>query len=208
MQSIYFEAFITFFVVVDPFGILPIFLSLTREESASDRRKIALKACCIAAIVLILFAFVGDALLDTLKISVPAFKVAGGLLLLLTAINMVLASPSGIISTTREEKAEAKTRADISVFPLAIPLISGPGSLTTMVILTRQVEGSFLAQGGIVLMLLLVLVITYLCFLLVQPLSKFLGITGTNVIGRVFGIILAALAVQFMIDGLKQSFNL
>lgn len=198
-------AFITLFVIIDPFGVIPIFIALTRGETKAQRAKIASKATIISLILLLVFAFVGDYLLDSLGISIPSFRIAGGILLLLAAIDMVVARHSGISSTTQDEQHEALQRDDISVFPLAIPLIAGPGALVSAVILMREVEGDLMMQLGLIGVLILVVLIMYVCLLLAEPLSKLLGVTGSNVLGRVFGIILAALAVQFIMDGLSQS---
>ena len=198
-------AFITLFVIIDPFGVIPIFIALTRGDSKAERAKIARKATIISLVWLLGFAFVGDYLLDSLGISIPSFRIAGGILLLLAAIDMVVARHSGISSTTQDEQREALQRDDISVFPLAIPLIAGPGALVSAVILMREVEGDLLMQLGLIVVLVLVVLIMYVCLLMAEPLSKLLGVTGSNVLGRVFGIILAALVVQFIIDGLSQS---
>lgn len=198
-------AFVTFIVIINPSGIIPIFISLTRVNSAAQRAKIARKATIISLILLPIFTFVGDYLLDSLGISIPSFRIAGGILLLLAAIDMVVARHSGISSTTPDEQQEALQRDDISVFPLAIPLIAGPGALVSAVILMREVEGDIIMQLGLIAVLVIVVMIMYICLLLAEPISKFLGVTGSNVLGRVFGIILVALAVQFIIDGLGQS---
>lgn len=199
-------AFITLFVIIDPIGVVPVFVALTKGDSEEQKRAIALRATIISAIVLMTFAFIGDFILDTLKISEPSFRIAGGVLLLLTAIDMVVAKHSGISSATVAEQEEAKQRQDISVFPLAIPLIAGPGGLVSIVILMREVEKSFLTQLSLMGVLMVVVALTYICLVLSGAISRFLGVTGANVLGRVFGIILAALAIQFVIDGLKLSF--
>lgn len=198
-------AFITLFVIIDPFGVIPIFIALTRGDSKAQRAKIASKATVISLVLLLTFAFVGDYLLDSLGISIPSFRIAGGILLLLAAIDMVVARHSGISSTTQDEQKEALKRDDISVFPLAIPLIAGPGALVSSVILMREVEGDLIMQLGLIAVLVFVVLIMYVCLLMAEPISKLLGVTGSNVLGRVFGIIIAALAVQFIIDGLTQS---
>jgi multiple antibiotic resistance protein len=200
------KTFTTLFFVIDPIGLIPIFLMLTCEEGSAQKRKIALKATIIAAIILLSFAFVGDFILDSLKISENAFQVAGGLLLLLVAIDMVLARHSGISSTTKSEQEEAIQRDDVSVFPLAIPLIAGPGALTAMAILMRRVEGDIVQQAGVMAAILIALLITFVFLVLSEQIAKLLGVTGTNVITRVFGIILAALAIQFIMDGLTEAF--
>lgn len=203
MEGFLWQAFVTLFVIIDPFAVLPMFIALTRNESISQQRRTALKACVIATILLLVFAFVGDKLLDAMGISEAAFRIAGGFLLLLAAIEMVVAKSSGIRSTTGDETAEAEYRDDISVFPLAIPLLAGPGGLTSIVVLMRQAEQiNFLAQVGVIIILIVVLLITYLSLLLSDQILKILGVTGTNVMTRVFGIILAALAMQNIINGI------
>ena len=206
LYEVLLSTFITLVVIIDPLGIVPFFVAFTKDETEQTRRRIALKAAVISAIILTVFGFVGDFILDALHISEPSFRIAGGILLLLTAIDMVVAGPSGLSSTTTDEREEARNRPDISVFPLAIPLIAGPGSLVSVVILTRQFEGDFLLQALVVLIVLLVVALTYGCLLMSSLLSKVLGVTGANVMGRVFGIILAGFAIQFIVDGLKLSF--
>ncbi len=203
MSQFLWQAFVTLFVVIDPFAVVPMFVALTRNETTANKRHTAFKSTVIATILLLSFAFVGDKLLDALSISEPAFRIAGGFLLLLAAIEMVVARASGIRTTTGDEDEEAAHRDDISVFPLAIPLIAGPGALTSVVVLMRQAEAMGLkASLGVVLILMSVLLITYLSLLMSDRLMKLLGVTGTNVMTRVFGIILAALAVQNMINGI------
>lgn len=208
MSKFLWQAFVTLIVVIDPFAVVPMFVSLTRNDSLVNKRKTALKATIIATILLLSFAFVGDKLLDALSISEPAFRIAGGFLLLLAAIEMVVARASGMRSTTGDEKEEATHRDDISVFPLAIPLIAGPGALTCVVVLMRQAEEiSLMASLCVVLILICVLLFNYLCLLVSDPVMKVFGITGTNVMTRVFGIILAALAVQNIINGIMMVFK-
>jgi multiple antibiotic resistance protein len=192
-------------VIIDPFAVVPMFVALTRNETIASKRRTALKSTVIATILLLSFAFAGDKLLDAMSISEPAFRIAGGFLLLLAAIEMVVARASGIRSTTGDEAEEAAHRDDISVFPLAIPLIAGPGALTSVVVLMRQAEAmSLKASLGVVVILMGVLLITYGSLLIGDRLMKLLGVTGTNVLTRVFGIILAALAIQNIINGITM----
>lgn len=203
MSQFLWQALVTLFVIIDPFAVVPMFVSLTRNDTQISKRKTATKATIIAAILLLSFAFVGDKLLDAMSISEPAFRIAGGFLLLLAAIDMVVAKSSGLRTTTGDETEEAAHRDDISVFPLAIPLIAGPGALTSIIVLMRQAEAmSFHAEMGVVLILVGVLLFTYFSLLIGDRLMKILGVTGTNVLTRVFGIILAALAIQNMINGI------
>jgi multiple antibiotic resistance protein len=204
MNEFLWQAFVTLLVIIDPVAVVPMFVALTRNETTAYKYRTALKSTVIAAILLLIFAFIGDKLLDAMSISEPAFRIAGGFLLLLAAIEMVVARPSGIRSTTGVETAEAAHREDISVFPLAIPLIAGPGALTSIVVLMRQAEGlGYQAQGGVLIILIVVLSITYLSLLGGERLLKLLGVTGTNVLTRVFGIILSALAIQNIINGIN-----
>lgn len=193
--------FIVLFVVVDPIGLAPIFGALTRGGSDAYRRRMALKAVGLATAILLVFVVSGDVLLKALGITVPAFKIAGGLLLFLLAIDMVFARQSGLRSTTVREQEEARFKEDISVFPLAFPLIAGPGALTTILLILGDVRGNPWMFSGMLGVLLLVLGLTLLALLLAGRIMKLLGETGANVIDRLFGVILAALAVQFVLDG-------
>ena len=203
MSETIIATFVTFVVVVDPISTTPLFAALTAEASASERRRIALRGVAIATGVLIAFALGGEWLLTALGIVLPAFRIAGGiLLLLLLAIDMVMARQSGLRAMTPGEEAESNQRADVSVFPLAIPLIAGPGALTMVVLLMGAAAGDLRTQAVIIAVLVAVLVVTLACLLLVNGIMRLLGVTGINVVTRVFGIITAALAVQFIVDGL------
>ena len=197
-------AFFLLLVVIDPFGLTPIFSTLTARQSVGQRRRTAFKGVAIAAGVMAFFAFGGVWLLDYLGIGMPAFRIAGGLLLFLIAIDMLFVRHSGLSSATDQEQNEAATRSDISVFPLAIPLIAGPGALTTVMLLTRDqgLMTSLLVLG----ISLLVLAITLFMFFIADWIQRALGETGINVITRLLGILLAALAMQFVLDGLQASF--
>jgi multiple antibiotic resistance protein len=188
-------------VVVDPFGVAPIFAGLTSEDSAAERRRLAVRGVAIGSGVLVVFALGGQALLDALGITLPAFRIAGGLLLLLLSIDMVMARQSGLRAATPGEVEESSHRADISVFPLGIPLIAGPGALTSVVLTMGRAEGDLVMQTLVIAVLVAVLAITLICLLAAAQLMRLLGVTGMNVISRVSGMVVAALAVQFMIDG-------
>ena|SRR5579872_6541401 len=198
--------FIVLSVVIDPIGVTPVFGALTRGGGEAYRRRMALKGTVLAALILLIFALMGDWLLATLGIGLPAFKIAGGLLLFLIAIDMVFARHSGGRSTTGAEEQEARAKEDISVFPLAFPLIAGPGALTTILLMVGEAHGRALDFLAMVAVLLVVLAVTLLCLLGAGRLMKLLGETGANVVDRLFGVILAALAVQFVIDGIKAGF--
>lgn len=189
------------FVTIDPIGIAPIFGTLAANLSDTTRRRVATRAVGLSAAILVVFALVGDPLLAALGVGLPAFRIAGGSLLFMLAIDMVLARRSGLRSTTRVELHEAGHRPDISVFPLAFPLLAGPGALTTILLLSSGHRDEPLVLAVVMAMLGLVLGITWLALLLSGRLLRLLGETGTNVVGRLFGLLLAALAVQFMVDG-------
>jgi multiple antibiotic resistance protein len=178
------------------------FAALTANQSAPERRRTALRGVLIAAGVLVGFALVGEALLAAMGIGLEAFRIAGGVLLLLLSIEMVMVRHSGLRTTTDSEERESGQRADVSVFPLAIPLVAGPGAMTSVVLLMGAADG--LATMALVLgELLLVLAVTLVCFLGAGRVQKWLGVTGVNVVTRVSGLLLAALAVQFVLDGLS-----
>jgi multiple antibiotic resistance protein len=194
------------FVIVDPFAIIPVFINYTLSDSENYRKKTAFKATMIAGVVLFLFALTGDKFLSYVGISHSAFRIAGGILLFSAGLDMVIAKNSGIRSTTDEEAREATEKNDISVFPLAIPLIAGPGALTTLVMNMQEAEGRFLYQSSVLFIVVVVLVLTYYCLRASSLIFKGLGITGTNVLTRVFGIIISALAVEYVIRGIGESF--
>jgi len=204
MTEIALTAFATLFVVIDPLGNLPIFVALTRGEDAPHRRHMAFKGVAVAGGVFAFFAVVGARLLELLGIGMPAFRTAGGLMLLIIAIEMVFEKRNERRSETADRiAAEARPR-DISVFPIAIPLISGPGAITSLVLLLSGLRGDAAAQGVVLAMLGGVLLVSLLLFLLAGPIERLLGETGIAVISRLLGILLAALAVQFVFDGLWE----
>ena len=198
------SAFVTLVVVVDPIGVAAIFAALTQRENDAYRVRMAIKGTLLAAGILVLFTVVGDALLAALGISLAAFRIAGGILLFLLAIDMVLARDSGLRSTTVRETEEAATRQDISVFPLAIPLIAGPGAITSMLLLTGQGPDGFGTVLTVLAIMAFVLSLTLLALLAAGRIMRLIGVTGSGVVSRVLGILLAALAVQFVIDGLRN----
>lgn len=198
-------AFVMFFVTIGPLEVAPMFASLTARADGGRRRRIALRAAVIGGATLLLFALVGQPLLRALGIGFPAFHIAGGILLMLLAIDLLMAHKLGIGDITPDEQREAGREADVSVFPLAIPLIAGPGAMTAVLVLMSRAQGSLAAQATIVAMLLCVLALTYLSMRLAGRLAITLGETGTNVLSRVSGLLLAALAVQFALDGFRAA---
>ncbi|MGB6449193.1 MAG: MarC family protein [Steroidobacteraceae bacterium] len=199
--------FIVFFVVVEPLSIVPIFSSLTAGATDDYRRRMAVKAVGIAAAILLMFSLVGKPFLAAMGITVQAFRIFGGLLLFLIALEMVFARESGTRTST-DEQAESRRRADISVFPLAFPLIAGPGALVTILLWVGPVS---IAErpvlfAGLALCAALVLAITLGLMLVAGPLMRIVGVTGANVANRLLGVVLGALSVQFVLDGLRSSF--
>ena len=201
------NAFVVLFVVVDPVGNAPIFAALTRGLSEAERRRTAIKGVVLAAAILLVFFAVGNGLLVALGIGIPAFRIAGGLLLLMIAIDMVFARQSGLRGATASERAEAHERDDLSIFPLAFPLLAGPGAITTVLLMASQ-GGKWTDQGIRLAIILVVLLLALGSLLLTARIVKLLGETGANVIDRLLGLILAAIAVQFVIDGIRQAFGL
>ncbi len=202
------KIFVVLFVVVEPLSLVPLFGSLTRGGSERYRRKMALKATFLAAIILLVFAFTGNWFLGAMGISLDAFKIAGGLLLFMISLDMVFARQSGVRSTTVREQEEARYKEDISVFPLAFPLIAGPGAMATLLLLVGEVRDDPLMFAGLIGILIFVLLLT-LIFMLITPLvMRVLGVTGANVVSRLLGVVLVALSVQYVVDGIRGSFML
>lgn len=199
--------FVVFFVVVEPLSLIPLFNGLTEGASDSYKHKMALKAVLIAGLILLLFALGGAAFLELAGITIDAFRIFGGMLLFLIALEMVFARESGT-RTTSSEKAEAVRRADISVFPLAFPFIAGPGALATILLWFGPVRITEhpLLFAGLLFAVAVVLVLTLAAMWLSSPLMRVLGVTGANVANRLFGVVLGALSVQFVIDGIRGVF--
>lgn len=191
--------FVTLFVIIDPIGITPLFVALTQGMTQKRRQTIALRAILTSVFVLSLFTIFGEAVLSFVGISMPAFRIAGGLLLFLTALDMLFQRRT----KRREDQAEEEDHHDDpSVFPLGIPLIAGPGAIATMILLAGQKPG----LTGLMMVLgimLAVLTIVFLLFMTATWLERALGKTGINVVTRLLGMLLSALAVQFVLDGLR-----
>ncbi|MCP5129774.1 MAG: MarC family protein [Pseudomonadales bacterium] len=195
----------TFFATIGPLDVAAIFAALTANSSRQHRRSMALRGTLIATFVLVLFALVGEVVLGSLGISLAALRTAGGILLLLIAIEMVFARTTGGTSTTDEEEQEAILKQDISVFPIATPLIAGPGAMGAAILLMADAEGDLELQAVVLGSLLAILLFTYIGMLLAGRIQRLLGVIGMHVITRVMGVLLAALAVQFIFDGIAQS---
>lgn len=198
-------AFTTFFATIGPVDVAAIYAGLTAGTPAKHRRTMAIKGVVIASIILLSFALFGAGILSYMGISLAALKTSGGILLLLVGINMVLAQSSGISTTTADEAQEATTRHDLSVFPLATPLIAGPGAMGATVLFMAKYEGDIVLQATVLGALGVILLMSLVCLLMATQLHRILGITGLNVISRIVGVLLTALAVQFIFDGIDAS---
>jgi multiple antibiotic resistance protein len=200
-------ALVALFVIIDPIGTAVFFSALTTGDTAEKRRVTARKATVIGFIVLSVFGLAGEALLRVLGITIPALQIAGGVLLFLSATDMVTAR--GELRATDEEREAARTSSeDISVFPLAIPFIAGPGAMTTMVLLHSKAVGQAGGIAAIELALGAIILGTFIAMMAARHLARLMGETGAHVIGRVLGILLAALAAQFIIEGLRSALKL
>lgn len=206
--TLFAAAFVTFFVVIDVPGVAPIFASLTEGTDARHRRLMALRSVGIATVVLIGFAYGGEWLLAALHISLDAFRVAGGVLLFMIALDMIFEKRT----KRREERAEALsesdeslpgTHEDISVFPMAIPMLAGPGAIASIMLFMSEAGGSLSAQLSIMLGLGANLLLCLLVFLMIGPVMRLMGETLAAMITRILGVILAALAAQFILDGVQ-----
>jgi multiple antibiotic resistance protein len=198
-------AFTTFFATIGPLDTAALFPALTPHNTNRERRAMALKGSLIGGGILVFFALLGEHVLTAFGITLPALRTAGGVLLLLIAIDMVFARPSGGTTATADERAEATAKQDVSVFPLATPLIAGPGAIGAAILLTADAQGDPLRVAVVIASLLGVVLLTYLLLLAATPVQKLLGVTGLHVVSRVVGVLLAALAVQFVFDGIAAS---
>ena len=192
-------ALVTLFVVVDPVGLAPTFLAVTEGLPLRARRDVAVRASLIAGAILIGTALIGHALLRALGISLPAFRIAGGLLLFAIAFEMVL----GVRMRREGLEAEEAVEEHVAAFPLAIPLMAGPGAITAAVLLAGRADGNLLLTGLLLAVVVLVALACLAAFLLAGRLSRLLGHTGNIVLSRLLGVLLAALAVQYMVDGIR-----
>jgi MarC family membrane protein len=208
MLDVVLHAFTTLFVVIDPLGLVPVLLALTAGMAAADRRRMALKGTLIAGLILLAFGLVGERLLGLLGIGLAAFRTAGGVMLLLIALEMVFERRTDRRSRSADELREVGGRDDIAVFPLAIPLLSGPGAIASIMLLMARYEGDLGAQAIVLAALLAVMTLCVLTMLLLEPLERLLGPTLTHVVSRLLGILLAALAVQYVLDGLRSAFGI
>ncbi len=190
-------AFVTLFVIIDPVGMAPVFVALTSGMDSGHRRAVALRAVGIGALLLTLFGLFGEAVLGFVGITMPAFRIAGGVLLFLTALDMLFDR------RTQRRQDQSAPAEDPSVFPLATPLIAGPGAIATMILLVGQAGGEWQSVAMVHGVMLVVLMATLTLFLAAPLIERALGDTGVNVVTRLLGMLLAALSVQFVLDGLR-----
>jgi multiple antibiotic resistance protein len=208
MLDILLHAFITLFVVIDPLGLVPVLLALTAGMGAPDRRRMALKGALIAGVILFAFGLIGEALLGLLGIGLAAFRTAGGVMLLLIALEMVFERRVDRRSRSADELRDVGGHDDLAVFPLAIPLLAGPGAIASIMLLMDRYQDDLAGQAIVLGALLAVIALCVVVLLLLEPIERLLGPTLTHVISRLLGILLAALAVQYVLDGLRSAFQL
>lgn len=206
MIELFVSAFVTFFVVIDPPGCAPIFASLTTEASAAHRRAMAIRAVLVAAAILLFFGLLGEDLLGALGISLDAFRIAGGIMLFLIALEMVFEKRQERRENRAQEINATPEIEDVSVFPMAIPMIAGPGSIASIMLLVSESDG---IQGLLVVLAAMgaMLLLTLLALLAAGPLMRVVGHKVEGMITRILGVILAALAAQFVIDGIGNAFS-
>jgi len=192
------------FFVVDPMGVIPIFIAMTRNDPPQKRRDMARRASIAAFFILATFAVAGTLIFKVFGVTLGAFKVAGGVLLLLTSIEMLRAQQART-RTSPEEEQESAQKEDVAIFPLAIPLLAGPGSIATVTTLMAK-AGHILFAVPVILSIALTCLASYLMLLAAERIQGMLGVTGLNVLNRVIGLIIGAIAVQFMFDGLRDAF--
>jgi multiple antibiotic resistance protein len=205
MIELFISSFITFFVVIDPPGCAPIYASLTSSVPERDRRIMAIRAIIVAAIILLVFALFGEQMLGALGISLDSFRIAGGIMLFLIALEMVFEKRTERREDRAQEIIEQPEIEDVSIFPMAMPMIAGPGSIAAVMLLTSQNDGidnALLILGALGAVLLL----TLIGLLAAGPMMRILGNKVEAVITRVLGVLLGAFAVQFVVDGLNASF--
>lgn len=197
------SALVTLLVTLDPPGLAPIFLSLTRGMTDAERRQVAIRACLIAFCIMAFFGMAGDVVLKALGVSLPAFRIAGGLLLFWIAFEMVFERRNERKQNTADTAITQDHIRNVAAFPLAIPLMAGPGALTAMMLLAGRAEGNMGMLALLALICGLVILSCLAVFLAATPIARLLGVTGNVVLTRLLGVILAALAVQFVIDGIR-----
>ena len=202
MLEVFIQAFVLYFVVIDPIGNTPIFMSITQSQNEKEKKQTAIEAVIIATIILILFSIIGQFLLSYLNVSLESFRIAGGIILFLIAIEMLFSK-----RLERKEQALGQTNDKLSIFPLAIPILAGPAAITSVIVIATKYQGDLISQSISLLGLGLVMLVTLIFFLLLTKSDKFINRNVTNIISRVIAIILAALSIQYIIDGLLILFK-
>jgi multiple antibiotic resistance protein len=209
MLETFFTAFATFFAVIGPIDTAVLLASLTPNMTGTERRGIAVKAVFIASVIILLFALFGGPVLAQLGVSLAALQTAGGIILFMIALEMTLAKKPAPATLTVKESEEAESKAEahaeIAVFPFATPLLAGPGAMTSAIVLAAATRGDVKLLGAVVAAILAVMAVTLVLFLLAQEIHQLIGLTARKVIVRVFGVLLAALAVQSIFNGLSEA---
>ncbi|MCF8144404.1 MAG: MarC family protein [Deltaproteobacteria bacterium] len=195
-------SFASLFIIVDPIGIIPVFLAMTPHNTAAERIKMAGLACVISLLILVAFALMGNTLLSIFGITLPAFEIAGGVILLLVGIDMLQARRTQV-KETYEEQVEGTSKEDIAVTPLAVPMLAGPGAITTVILLSSQAS-TWVQRGILVINILIVIALTFSILSFVTLRTRHLNIIVLKIMVRVMGLILTAIAVQFILNGMVQ----
>lgn len=204
-----FRDFINLFVVFNPTGIVPQYLYFTRNVPSQDRRKLAIRCVSIATVILLAFIVLGQLLLEELGITLPAFRIAGGVVLLVISVRMIFEDVSKTAGEEEElEQWTSESFTKLAVFPLATPLIAGPGAILIVVLLTNNNKFTIPEQAVTTVMMLLVMVFTCLVLIMGESIQRVLGITGINMMSRIYGLILAALSVETILDGVTTRFSI
>jgi multiple antibiotic resistance protein len=201
MLEIFLQYFVLYFVVIDPIGTTPLFLVVTKGLNAKDKNKVAFEGVLIATIVLLFFAFFGNYVLKYLGISFPAFTIAGGVILFLIALEMLFD-----IRSERKKRSINDKRDKISIFPIAIPLLAGPAAITSVILTISQAEGSYSLLIINIICLISVMLVSFTILRVFTKFQKFINEKIINIFSRVIGIILAALSIQYILDGIKSFF--
>ena len=201
MLEIFLQYFVLYFVVIDPIGTTPLFLVVTKGLNAKDKNKVAFEGVLIATIVLLFFAFFGNYVLKYLGISFPAFTIAGGVILFLIALEMLFD-----IRSERKKRSINDKRDKISIFPIAIPLLAGPAAITSVILTISQAEGSYSLLIINIICLVSVMLFSFIILRVFTKFQKFINEKIINIFSRVIGIILAALSIQYILDGIKSFF--
>jgi multiple antibiotic resistance protein len=203
MLEVFIQAFVLYFVVIDPIGNTSIFMSITQTQNEKEKYQTAIEAVFIATTVLILFSIIGQFILSYLNVSLESFRIAGGIILFLIAIEMLFNKRQ-----ERKEQILDQTKNKLSIFPLAVPILAGPAAITSVIVIATKYQGNLIYQSISLLGLVIVMVVTLIFFLLLAKSDKFINKNITNIISRVIAIILAALSIQYIIDGLLILFNI